>query len=107
MYNNFCDVDFLYESLVVKHDLINEIGLEEAVLLSYLLKTHQLYEECIDLCPSENIHLTKELIKINCGISYRRQTIICFKLLEKGLINWYDHGLPLQRKYQLNFENIE
>lgn len=99
--------DSVIDKIELNTNLIRSIGLEETVLLNYFT---QIYEdfEAFDLLWNEcGFYVTKDKIKRDCGITHRRQTTICYKLQDEGLLGWLDTYNPFRRIYFLHFGAIE
>jgi hypothetical protein len=93
--------------MILNCSMIQNVGLETAVILSYLVTRYRYFEEKKLLLNNQWFYCKREEIKINTGISEGKQRQIFKELEAAGLIKSMDKGIPLKRYYDLNFEEIK
>lgn len=93
-------------NLVVPIALIQELGLQEATLISEIAVARLNYLRCYNEI-SLFVPLTIEDVENNCGLGRKTQTRIIKKLIEMGLIQTKNIGLPPIRHFWMNDELLE
>lgn len=93
--------------LILNFSLIKALGVEEAVVLTYLITRYRYFEETNTLMDGVAFYARREDIVQYCGISELIQRPIFKKFKEMNLVDWVDKTVPMKRFYILNFDEIE
>jgi len=87
--------------LMVNKGLMKEVGMEAAIFLSILVDADNIFEEEWDYQTQPTIE------GLSCGfLTRRKQESAIRALIERGLIEQKNMGLPMKRYFRKNKEEV-
>jgi hypothetical protein len=89
-------------SIVVNKFLAKLIGLNEAIILSELVSWHKFYEDRNELDSAGMFFCTSEKMQDNTTLSKHLQSKAITNLVDGGLIETKQKGLPAKRYFKIN-----
>lgn len=92
--------------IIVNKDLIQILGLNEAIILGELCSEYNYWANINKLEENEYFYSTRENIQKNTGINAHFQRIAMKKLEEKGIINTKKKGIPCKTYYRIDEEKV-
>ena len=92
--------------IIVNKDLIQILGLNEAIILGELCSEYSYWDNINKLEENEYFYSTRENIQKNTGINAHFQRIAMKKLEEKGIINTKKKGIPCKTYYRIDEEKV-
>lgn len=92
--------------IIVNKDLIQMLGLNEAIILGELCSEYSYWANINKLEEDEYFYSTRENIQKNTGINAHFQRIAIKKLEEKGIINTKKKGIPCKTYYKIDEEKV-
>lgn len=88
--------------IIVNKDLIQILGLNEAIILGELCSEYSYWANINKLEDNEYFYSTRENIQKNTGITPHFQRIAMKKLEEKGIIYTKKKGIPCKTYYKID-----
>lgn len=87
--------------LMVNREMMKEVGMEAAIFLSILVDADNIFEE-------EWVYQTTPTVEaLSCGFLTRRKQENAIKILiEKGLIEHKNMGIPCKRYFKINEDKV-
>lgn len=92
--------------IIVNKDLIQTLGLNEAIILGELCSEYSYWSNINKLEENEYFYSTRENIQNNTGITPHFQRIAIKNLEEKGILNTARKGIPCKTYYKINEEKV-
>lgn len=92
--------------IIVNKDLIQILGLHEAVILGELCSEYSYWESRSQLIQDEYFYSTRENIEKNTGINAHYQRAAMKKLEEKEILISKRMGIPCKKYYKINENKV-
>lgn len=92
--------------IIVNKDLIQILGLHEAVILGELCSEYSYWESRNQLIQDEYFYSTRENIEKNTGINAHYQRAAMKKLEEKEILISKRMGIPCKKYYKINENKV-